>query len=90
MAKQIYEFKPEDAANFADSQHIHVRTRGDELQFQHCPYCHGGDRGDKYTFAINLKTGRNNCKRASCGAHGNMITLARDFGFSLGRDVDEY
>lgn len=91
MAKQIYEFKPEDAERFAYEQGITTTRKGEELQFKECPYCHGGDRGkDKYTFAINLKTGRNNCKRASCGAHGNMITLARDFGFSLGRDVDEY
>lgn len=90
MAKQIYEFKSSDAEEFAEHVNTRARTRGDELQFEYCPYCHGGDRKDKNTFAINLKTGRNNCKRASCGAHGNMITLARDFDFSLGRDVDEY
>jgi archaellum biogenesis ATPase FlaH len=28
--------------------------------------------------------------RASCGAKGNMLTLAKDFGFSLGRDADTY
>lgn len=28
--------------------------------------------------------------RASCGAKGNMLTLMREFNFSLGRDVDEY
>lgn len=90
MANRIYEFKAEDAERFGFERGISVKRIGDELQFKECPYCHGGDRKDKYTFAINLKTGRNNCKRASCGAHGNMITLARDFGFSLGRDIDEY
>lgn len=90
MANQIYEFKRSDAEEFARHVGTKCRERGDELQFEFCPYCHGGQRKDRNTFAINLKTGRNNCKRASCGAHGNMITLARDFDFSLGRDVDEY
>ena len=89
--KPIYEFKREDAFRFATEQHARTRERGDELQFEFCPYCHGGHKKDRFTFAINTRTGRNNCKRSSCGAHGNMITLARSFdGFSLGRDVDEY
>ncbi len=40
--------------------------------------------------SINLDTGQFKCLRASCDAHGNMITLARDFNFSLGTEVDEY
>jgi archaellum biogenesis ATPase FlaH len=68
---------------------IQFRTRGDELHFIRCPYCRN-KTDDKNTFSINLRTGQFKCLRASCGAHGNMITLARDFDFSLGRDVDEY
>ena len=75
---------------FAYEQGINAKRQGDELMFNICPYCHGNFSKDKKTFAINLKTGAFNCKRASCGAKGNMITLARDFNFSLGRDVDEY
>ena len=75
---------------FAYEQGINAKRQGNELMFNICPYCHGNFSKDKKTFAINLKTGAFNCKRASCGAKGNMITLARDFNFSLGRDVDEY
>ena len=85
----IYKFNPDDAERFGLEQHIKRQTRGDELVFERCPYC-GETTEDKRTFAINLKTGQFNCFRASCKAHGNMITLAKDFGFSLGRDVDEY
>lgn len=85
----IYEFNPEDARRFGHERGIMFKTRGDELQFARCPYCRN-KTDDKYTFAINLHTGQFKCLRASCGAHGNMITLARDFDFSLGRDVDEY
>lgn len=84
----IYQFQKEDAFRFADFIGVKAGPVGDELRFKHCPYCHS--RKDKGTFAINLRTGAFNCKRASCDARGNMLTLARDFGFSLGRDVDAY
>lgn len=88
----IYEFREEDAIEFAKSINAQTKKHGDELQFKYCPYCKGG-RGvsrDVLTFAINLKTGAFNCKRGSCGATGNMITLAKDFDFSLGSITDEY
>ena len=85
----IYEFDPDDAKRFGQEQHIKYQQRGDELQFKYCPYCRN-KTDDKNTFAINLRTGQFKCLRASCGAKGNMITLAKDFGFSLGHDVDEY
>lgn len=86
----IYEFKPEDAWRFARERNIEAKPRGDELQFITCPYCDGGRRGDKGTFSINMKTGQFKCMRASCGAHGNMLTLHREFGFDLGGDVTEF
>ena len=85
----IYEFDPDDAKRFGQEQHIKYKQRGDELQFKFCPYCKN-KTDDKNTFAISLRTGQFKCLRASCGAHGNMITLARDFNFSLGTTVDEY
>lgn len=84
-----YEFKEEDAREFARFKHIQVKQRGDELHFQKCPYC-GNTTTDKETFAISLKTGQFKCLRSSCGAKGNMLTLSQDFGFSLGSDVEEY
>lgn len=86
---RIYEFDPDDAKRFGQEQHIKYRQCGDELRFKFCPYCKN-KTDDKNTFAINLRTGQFKCLRASCGAKGNMITLARDFNFSLGNDFDEY
>lgn len=85
----LYDFRREDAERFAREQGARVRTRGDELEFHRCPYCNGGGK-DKFTFSINLKTGAFKCLRASCGAHGNMITLHKDFNFSLGTEADAY
>lgn len=87
----LYEFKTEDLDKFRVAINLSykdARQRGDELELRECPYCHS--QHDKWTFAINTKTGTFNCKRASCSVKGNMITLAKDFGFSLGRDADEY
>jgi len=85
----LYEFKPEDAEEFASYVHIPVRRRGNELIFKKCPFC-GMTSTEKEKFAINLTTGQYHCFRASCSAKGNMISLSRQFGFSLSNAVDEY
>lgn len=85
-----YEFKKEDAYEFKNHIGSKAKEKGDELVFQFCPYCDGGRSREKDKFSINLKTGQFECKRASCGVKGNMITLARDFDFSLGSQFDEY
>ena len=59
----IYEFKPNDAVDFANSIGAKTRMKGDELHFIDCPYCHGSRRGDKYTFSINLRNGQFKCLR---------------------------
>lgn len=83
-----YEVKESDIFDFARLQSIQTKERGDEIQFQYCPYCHGGNfRKDKGTFSINKKTGQFKCMRDSCGVSGNMVTLARDFDFKL---TDEF
>lgn len=87
----IYEFKVDDAFRFSQEIGGKSRQKGDELQFEQCPYCLGGkNRKDRGTFSINLRTGQFKCLRESCGAHGNMITLSKDFNVSLGTEVDEY
>lgn len=90
--RSFYEFTAKDAYEFSRHVGIHTTVRGDELTFRTCPYCKPNihDRGNQNTFSINLKTGQFKCLRASCGVSGNMITLSRDFDFSLGNEVDEY
>lgn len=87
---RYYQFKESDAELFQRYVNANARKYGNELQFQYCPYCHGGRHRDAKTFSINLTTGQFECKRSSCGAHGNMITLAKDFDFSLGTEYDRY
>lgn len=87
----MYEFKESDAWDFARSQGVEAKPAGEQLHFKICPYCRPKPtKGNTRTFSINLKTGQFKCLRESCGVTGNMITLSRDFDFSLGNDVDEY
>ena len=85
----LYEFKPEDAERFA-REYGPVKRRGNEMIFDRCPYCHGGSKPDRNTFSMSSQTGRFQCKRSSCNAHGNMITLAQDFKFELSEEVKRY
>ena len=84
----MYKFDKEDAKRFAREQGIKTKIVGNELRFHVCPYCKSSK--DRDTFAINLETGMFKCMRSSCNARGNMITLHRDFGFSLGSEANEY
>ena len=86
----VYEFSREDAYRFRSHVGIQAKEKGKELEFLFCPYCYGGKKKDKSTFSINLNTGQFECKRASCQAKGNMITLSNDFDFSLSEDIDRY
>ena len=85
----MYKFEREDAIRFASEMGFKTHIKGNELIFSKCPYC-GNASNKKDKFSINLITGLHHCFRSSCGISGNMITLAQDFNFSLGRDVDIY
>lgn len=63
------------------SRHLEPYTiRGDELIPEYCPICHGGENGDKHTFALNLTEGIYVCKRGTCGVRGRFEELAERFG----------
>ena len=55
-----YELDVNDILTFADTINGHKKEKGDELWFEHCPYC-GNDSKDTYTFSVNKKTGAFNC-----------------------------
>ena len=87
----MYEFKQRDAYDFARHLNIHAQEKNGQLQFDRCPYCNGSKSNNNgQCFGISLRTGQFKCFRSSCGVSGNMITLSRDFDFSLGTETDEY
>jgi|GEM_PF-4602123 len=84
-----YNFKRQDAFDFANFIGIASYERHGNLQFRKCPYC-GKQTDDKNTFGISLETGQYNCLRSSCGAKGSFFQLARDFDFKLSQEFEEY
>ena len=80
-----YQLNESDIYGFASRIGAVTHLKGDELVFRYCPKCGGGDghSKDKDTFAINIKKGAFNCKRASCGYQGHFVELCRDFDYPL-------
>lgn len=85
----MYNFKREDAFDFARFIGARAKEVNRQLVFRNCPYCRGaGDNAN--TFSISLETGQFECKRAKCRAKGNMLTLSRDFDYSISDEIDRY
>lgn len=59
---------------------IKQKPDGQEIIPLLCPFCHGGDHNDRYTFALSVEKGCYVCKRGSCGAQGSVEELARFLG----------
>lgn len=55
-------------------------VKGTEIVPAYCPICHGGQNGDRDTFAMNLYTGAWNCKRGSCGKEGSFKDITDAYG----------
>lgn len=77
-----YQLNQSDIYAFASRIGIAVKPRGNEIKFQRCPYC-DSSKQDQWTFSVNGVTGAFCCPRASCGAQGHFVELARDFDFPL-------
>ena len=56
------------------------KVRGDEVVAEYCPFCKGGQNGDRNTFAINMNNGAYNCRRGSCNATGGINDILNFFG----------
>lgn len=78
-----YELKQTDIYGFASAIGAKTTRKGHELFFKRCPYCNGGSSDDTDTFSVNLNTGAFKCFRASCGAQGHFVKLAKDNGYPL-------
>ncbi len=68
--------------DFADKYLSPYKRRGKEIVPQLCPFCHGGQHGDKWTFAINEESGLFKCQRGSCNASGTFRDILGVYGES--------
>ena len=71
---------------FARAHFGSYKQHGNELVPQLCPYCQGGSKHDKATFALNVEKLTFNCKRGSCAKQGHFVELCRDFGEQADRE----
>lgn len=69
---------------------IHGKISNNELKPKYCPFCKGGERKNKDTFAFNVVTGTYNCKRGTCGVKGNAYQLADFLGIEYKRNGSDY
>lgn len=67
-------------SEFAQKHFRQYKIKGNEIVPTYCPFCHGGQRSDKETFALNLDKGTYNCKRGKCGVAGSFYQLCKEFG----------
>lgn len=65
---------------FAQKHLYPYKVKGNEIIPERCPYCGGGEHGDKYTFALNTDKLTYNCKRGKCNVSGTFSKLCSDFG----------
>lgn len=73
----------DDLWGFISVMGVKTRVHGEEVQFEYCPYCHGGAKGDKWKFGINRRTGAFGCFKGGCKKQGHFVQLCRDFDYEL-------
>lgn len=68
--------------SYLREKNLLFRRRGQKAECRLCPFCSGGEHGDKYTFVVYLdQTGGNfKCMRGSCAQSGSFWQLAEHFG----------
>lgn len=62
------------------------KTRKDELMFETCPFCHGGQHKDKWKFFVNPIKGTYYCQRGKCNEYGHISQLFKHFGLEYKKD----
>ena len=78
-----YVMNEDDLWGLVSALGVKTRVHGEEVQFEFCPYCHGGSKGDKWKFGVNRKTGAYGCFKGGCKKQGHFVQLCRDFGYEL-------
>ena len=84
-----YEMRREDAERLVSFLGANTKESGDELNFERCPVCSGGEHGDKWTFSLNMHSGACCCHREKCGYKGHFVELCRDLGLPLRTPEEE-
>ena len=82
-----YDITPRQAASRLGRTKEIINSKGPQITVETCPFCHGGQHHDKWTFAIHAETGTYNCKRGTCGASGSYRQLLQHLGLSANYEL---
>lgn len=72
MESEVYEF--------AEKYFDEYKVRHGQLIVRTCPFCHGGQNNDAWTFGIGLQNGLYQCFRGSCSEKGSLSKLKYKYG----------
>lgn len=74
---------------FANKYFGEYKVHGEEIIPTYCPFCHGGSKHQKFTFALNINKMTYNCKRANkCNVSGTFWQLCNHFGEKADSQVE--
>lgn len=69
-----------DVMGFARAHLCDYKLKDDEVVAKFCPFCHGGDHKEQYSFSLSISKKAYVCHRASkCGAKGSFFQLCKLF-----------
>ena len=78
----MLKLNPNEIESYLRHKGFKMRRRGQKAEFEICPFCNGGENGDKWKCVVYLDdTGGNyKCMRGSCGVSGSFWQLVEHFG----------
>ena len=50
------------------------------LSLKYCPFCDGGNSGEKFSFSVHISDGNYFCHRNKCGERGSFWKLIETYG----------
>lgn len=82
-----YDITPRQVASRLGRTKEIINSKGPQITVETCPFCHGGQHHDKWTFAIHAEKGIYNCMRGTCGASGSFRQLLQHLGLSANYEL---
>ena len=82
-----YDITPRQVASRLGRTKEIINSKGPQITVETCPFCHGGQHHDKWTFAIHAEKGIYNCMRGTCGASGSYRQLLQHLGLSANYEL---
>ena len=74
--------------DFAEKHLGEFKISNGQVSAKTCPFCHGGENHDAYTFYVGLYNGAYCCHRGKCNRQGSFADLCKQFGELPPENID--